>query len=215
MGKVPAKGRTGRPTGTDKTAKKLESSGISPSSGFRFKNLLEACAADEDGSKLLRAAIARGVGLTIPKAAEFAGVSERTVNYWGQEPGFVSVVAWVARAVEGQATLLEKVSVDSYKTELEDCLTDCKSVLRQALKSDDLNLALRAVKQLEDRLFGSPTQNIKQTSFGVKVDVTRLPEAALRAFFSTSDELTALRSLPPAVEATEAEVVEAEDEAIP
>ena len=172
------------------------------------KNLLEACAADDDGSKILRAAIARGLGMTQAKSAEFSGLSERQIAYLSKDPGFMSAASWAARAQEATQEFLEHVSADSYRQGVEDLLTDCKRILRSALKSDDLSLALRAVKQIEDRIFGSPTQNIKQTSLGVEYRILKLPAAAINAFSLTANEMADLRGLPP----IEAELVQATEE---
>lgn len=200
--------KPGRPSSKSRTAKKLAAVGFSNPIDAP-KNLLEACAADDDGSKILRAAIARGLGLTQAKAAEFSGLSERQVAYLSKDPGFMAVASWSARAQEAIGDFFEKVTVDSYKQDIEDLLSDCKRILKSALKTDDLSVALRAVKQIEDRIFGAPTQNIKQTNLGVQYNVIRLPESAIQAFSLTANEQRDLLGLPSA---QEAELVSSEGE---
>ena len=146
--------------------------------------------------------------MTQAKSAEFSGLSERQIAYLSKDPGFMSAASWAARAQEATQEFLEHVSADSYRQGVEDLLTDCKRILRSALKSDDLSLALRAVKQIEDRIFGSPTQNIKQTSLGVEYRILKLPAAAINAFSLTANEMADLRGLPP----IEAELVQATEE---
>lgn len=155
----------------------------------------------------IKIGIARGMGMTIEKAAEFAGCSVRKVSYKQKESEVLEIAQWTEACRTSLEEAVNKVSKDEYKDSLEELLTDCKRILKKALKTEDLGTALKAVKQIEDRILGSPTQKVESKNFSAHVEVVQLPDGMLDQFLVAAKEYQLLTGAPQE-EILEAEIVD-------
>lgn len=156
-----------------------------------------------DPDQDLKIAIGRGMGLTLEQTAEFAKCGMKKVQYKLKEPESIKIMQFVNDCKTRKEHIDNTISKDQYQDGLEELLADCRTLLKRALKSEDVGIALRAVKQIEDRIFGAPTQRMESKSVSAHVKVVQIPDHAIAAFLKTADDLNRITSGPSALPAPE------------
>ena len=125
----------------------------------------------------IKIGICRGIGMSREDVAALVGCSVPTVDLRKTEAAAIEWEAWMKR-VAGTFVASTKTQ---FEAQMARRLGTAGEIYERAMKSDDIDVAIKGADRVTDRVLGKSTQKVESTSEITEKHIFELPATTLEA----------------------------------